>query len=386
MEPKVTNLSADEPYMRFKPSPSRSVGVELEVSLVDPETRQLTPRAPDVLAEFKGSNYYKPELYKTIIEINTDVCNDVGEVRADLQGKLDALHQVCDRLGLVAMSTGTHPFSKAEEQAITDKDRYQHLANAMQWPARRLLICGQHVHVGVPSGEHAVALVNALRCFIPHLLSVSASSPFWKGRATGLASSRIKIFEGLPTAGLPPHLTNWNEFSTLMRTLIRAGAIKSIQEIWWDIRPHPGFGTVEIRIADSVNTMDEVCALTAFIQCLAEYFCELYDAGEEIPVFKRWTIRENKWRAARYGDDMTFIRNEQGDQVPIREHIMQCVEALGPIAERLNCVEDLQYILKILEVRPSFARQRAYYQETGSLEGLVDGLTAEFRNNKPMGT
>jgi carboxylate-amine ligase len=386
MTAKAGNTNDVRPGLRFHSSPRHTVGVELEVSLVDLETRDLTARALEVFQHFEGNPYMKPELFQTIIEVITDVCEDVNDVRRDLGGKIDLLQKFADQAGFGLLCTGTHPFARPQHFPITNEPRYHQLIEGMAWPARRLLICGQHVHVGVPTAEHAIAITNSMRCFIPHLLALSASSPFWKGRDTGLASGRIKIFEGLPTAGLPPNLTNWNDFTSLMRTLLSAGTISSIREIWWDIRPHPGFGTVEIRICDGINTLDEICALTAFIQSMVVHLVELYDAGEDLPDFKRWTLRENKWRATRHGDEMLFIRNESGDLMPIREHIEEWLEVITPVAARLGCAKDLEFIRTILAVRPSSYRQRQRFAATGDLTKVVDGLLEEFKTNTPMVT
>ena len=370
--------------IKFNGSPKHTIGVELELSLIDRETRGLTPVAPKIFEVFPDHMHIKQELFQTIVEVTTGICDTVDDARKDLTGTIEQLRAVVDPLGVGLMCTGTHPFSHWSELPVTDKVRYQNLVHGMAWPARRLLICGQHVHVGVPSGEHAIALMNSLSSFIPHLLALSASSPYWLGLETGLASCRTKIFEGLPTAGLSPEVKNWNEFVTLMRTLLNAEAINSIQEIWWDIRPHPTFGTVEIRIFDGINTMDEVCALTAMVQSLVAYLCELYDAGEDLPRLRGWTIRENKWRAARHGDEALLVRNEQGDQATCTELLAETLEEIEPFAEKLGCKDDLANIANILVNRPSFHRQRKRVQAVGSLEGLVDGLLEEFETGEPM--
>jgi glutamate---cysteine ligase / carboxylate-amine ligase len=360
-----------------------TVGVELEVSLIDPETRGLAPRATEVLDRFDGDASFKPELFQTIIELNTGVCHDVPGVRADLQDRLDRLRAVCDEMGLAFMGSGTHPAALWSELPITQEERYLRLVENCQWTARRLLICGVHVHVGVKSGEHAIALTNALACFIPHFLALSASSPYWMGLDTGLASSRIKVFESLPTAGLPPPITNWTEFVTFMRTLLQAGTIDSIREVWWDIRPHPGFGTIELRMCDGMNTLTEICAVAAFAQCLIVYLSDMYDQGGTLPVLRNWTLKENKWRACRSAEKANFVRNERGEQIPIAEHILEWVDHLGPTARALGCEEDLHYVRRILEHGPSYQRQRAVYAERGSLEAVVDAMVEELKEDQP---
>lgn len=370
-----------EEIIAFPGSAGPTLGVELEVSLVDLETRNLTPRAAEVLEKIGDTSHAKPELFRTIIELNTDICRDVSDVRKDLQQRMAHLRTVCDQLGLGLLCTGSHPIADWRHMPITKDERYQALVDRMQWPARRMLICGLHVHVGVKSGEHAVAIMNGLSVFLPHLLALSASSPYWHGIDTGMASCRCKVFEGLPTAGLPPVITNWGEFVSLMRTFQTAGSIKSIREIWWDVRPHPTFGTVEVRICDGVNTLSEVCALTALVQSLVVYMQDMYDHGEPLPSLKQWTLRENKWRAARSGEKASIIRNERGEQVLLATHIEDWVQRLTPTAKRLGCADALGHIHTMLTDRPSYARQRAHFDQSGALEDVVDGLMAELRDD-----
>ena len=253
--------------IRFNKSDEPTLGVEVELQIVDLETRALSPRAPEVLAALEGNPHVKTELLQSTIELNTGVCRSVKEVRRDLASLNDEVIAVCDRLDCGLMFAGTHPFSTWPEQQITDEVRYRKLVDRVQWPAQRLMIFGLHVHVGMDSGEKAVAVFDHLSNYIPQFLALSASSPFWQGNDTGLASVRIKVFETLPTAGLPEQLVNWGEFTAFMNTLITAGAIESIREVWWDIRPHPGFGTVELRMCDGIPTMDELLSIVAFVHC-----------------------------------------------------------------------------------------------------------------------
>lgn len=372
----------NQPRINFHPNARHTLGVELEVWLIDPETGQLTPRSEELFAICPEPDFYKKELFQSIIEVNTGVCDTVAQVRQDMGAKLAWLQQAGQELGLEFFCAGTHPTSLWSQCPISQDERYHHLVRQMALPARQLLICGLHVHVGVPSGEHAIALVKALSTFIPHLLALSASSPYWLGEDSGLASSRIKIFEGLPTAGLPPRLENWRQFTTLMRTLLSAQAIQSVREIWWDIRPHPGFGTVEVRICDGVNTLEEVCAIAALVQCLASWLCQRYDEGEELPELKHWTLRENKWRAARYGHEAQLVRNEKGDCVPLRDHILEWVKELEPLAAELQCSKELADVPRVLERGPSSWRQRALMGRERSFRSLLDSLVHEFRTGE----
>ena len=232
----------------FNASPRPTLGVELEVQIVDPTTFNLTSGSTQILDRVGDHPKIKQELTQSTVEIITGICDTVADARADLSETLGTLYNIGDELGFTFASAAMHPFAQWREQDIFPNERYEQLVQRIQWPARRLLIYGLHVHVGVESGEKAIAVMNGLTTFLPHLLALSASSPYADHEDSGLASTRTKIFEGMPTAGLPYRLANYSEFQQFMNTLIRAGAIQTIREICWDIRPHPGFGTLESRI------------------------------------------------------------------------------------------------------------------------------------------
>ncbi|MDQ3940840.1 MAG: glutamate--cysteine ligase [Actinomycetota bacterium] len=356
----------------------------MEVQVVD-EAGALTTdtAATKILSELGDDTAYKHELLECTVEVITGVCQNVGEVRRDLGGKVERLIEVADGQGYRIMCTGTHPFSAWADQTVSPDPRYHRLIENCQWTARRLLIFGVHTHVGVGSGEEAIAVANGLATFIPHFLALSSSSPFWQGRDTGLASVRSKIFESLPTAGLPYQMENWGQFQRFMRTLIGAGTIRSIREVWWDIRPHPGFGTLELRICDGIPTMDEMCAMVALSQSLVVWLVERYNSGFEVPSHQSWTIRENKWRAARYGLDAEIIRDEEGNLLSLRRSIGDLVERLEPISERLGCQEDLLRVNDMLERGTSATRQREVYNETKDLSAVVDSLVEEMKTGTP---
>lgn len=365
------------------------MGVEMELGLIDPISRELVKGGHEVLQEMgvghpDGAHpKAKPELLQSTIEIITGICQTVGEARADLTATLDEVTGFADRAGLRLMCAGTHPFSDPVNQHITPNERYGRLIDEMQWPARQMQIFGIHVHVGVRSGEKAIAMVNGLSYYIPHLLALSASSPYWMGHDTGLASTRSKVFEGLPTAGPPWQLSGWNDFERFMDTLIAARTIASIREVWWDIRPHPGFGTVELRICDGLPTLREVATVAAISQCLVQRFDNLMDRGYRIPYPLPWVVRENKWRAARHGIDAHIIVDNEGSTVPLREAIVELVEELSPIARRLGCADELQDALTILERGPSYIRQREVVAAGGTLLDVVDSLVAELHLDGP---
>nr|WP_246323764.1 glutamate--cysteine ligase [Petropleomorpha daqingensis] len=359
------------------------------MQLVDRQTRELTSGAIEILEEIRPADAdehpkAKHELLQSTIEIITGICTTVGEAKADLAGTLAEVVAAADRRGLGLMCAGTHPFTDWQSQQISPKERYLELVERMQWLARRLQIFGVHVHVGVRAPEKAIPIVNALTQYVPHFLALSASSPFWKGADTGLASARSKVFESMPTAGLPYQLSGWHEFEDYMQTLISTHAIESVREVWWDIRPHPNFGTVELRICDGLPTLDEIGAVAALSQCLVEQFDRELDRGYTLPVPASWVLRENKWRAARYGLDADIVVDEKGTVRPVRQAILDLVEDLTPTARRLGCAAELADVERVLAVGASYQRQRAVAAaHDGDLTAVVDSLLTELRDGLP---
>jgi carboxylate-amine ligase len=373
----------------FQSSSRASLGVEWELQLIDRETRELSAGAVEILEEIRPDGHEehpkaKHELLQSTIEIITGICTTVEEAKADLAGTLAEVVSAADDRGLGLMCAGTHPFTDWQTQLISPKERYLQLVERMQWLARRLQIFGVHVHVGVRAPEKAVPIVNALCQYLPHFLALSSSSPFWVGCDTGLASSRTKVFESMPTAGLPYQLSGWDEFETYMETLISTNSIQSVREVWWDIRPHPGFGTVELRICDGLPTLDEIGAVAALSQCLVEQFDTQLDRGYTLPTPPSWILRENKWRAARYGLDADIVVDDKGTVRPVRQAILDLVEDLTPTAKRLGCEAELADVERVLAVGASYQRQRAVAAATGGdLRAVVDSLLAEMRDGLP---
>ncbi|MEI2643210.1 MAG: YbdK family carboxylate-amine ligase [Candidatus Nanopelagicales bacterium] len=249
---------------------------------------------------------------------------------------------------------------------------------AIGWPARRLAIHGVHFHVGVRSKEKAIKFIDSMLNFLPQMLALSTSSPYWMGEDTGLASIRSKIFEIMPTSGLPPWMEDWASFERFMTALINAQTIKSVKEVWWDIRPHPTFGTVEIRMCDGIPTLREVRAIAALAQTLIVWMDQRVDAGEPLPDMPSWVARENKWRAARYGLDGRVMLDTTGRTQPFRENIAEIVEMLSPVATQLGTLDALQSVREILDTGSSANRQRAVVAQGGSLNDVVDLLREEL--------
>jgi carboxylate-amine ligase len=377
----------------FNSSPGPSLGIEVELEVVDAATGALASAATDILTELGAGHLdgehpkAKHELFECTIEIITGVCQTVGEARADLEGTLAEVQTAAEARGLALLCSGTHPFSVWADQQISPNARYARLIDEMQWMARRLQIFGVHVHVGVRSPEKVVAIAGALAGYIPHFLALSGSSPYWEGRDTGLASSRSKVFEGLPTAGLPAPLENWADFEQFMETLVSSQAISSVREVWWDIRPHPDFGTVELRMCDGIPTFSEVAAVAALAQALVAHLDALDDRGFTLPRHRDWILRQNKWRAGRHGLETDLIVDEHGRQEPIRQSIADLVDEVSPTAARLGCADELTYVNKILEVGPSYERQRrvAADHQGGPgerLKPVVDALVRELATDE----
>lgn len=375
--------------IHFHGSPSSTLGVELEFGLVALDTGELSNRADEVFDELTRADIVgdgnltdriKRELFQCTLEVITGVCDTVADARTDLTTTLAAVRSATDPLGLGLLGSGSHPFADWHALEVSPDHRYQMLIETIQWPARRLAIHGVHFHVGVPSGSHALAIVASLAHRLPLFLAASASSPYWMGDDTGMASCRTKVFEGLPTAGLPPQLADWSEFESLMDGLLAAGVISSIREIWWDCRPHPDFGTVELRMCDGLTNMDDVAALAALAQSLVAWLVERIDAGEPLPGAPEWVVRENKWLAARHGLDTSFIVDDTGRRVDATELLAELVDELGPTARRLGCAAELALVHDLIERGPSYRRQRRIVADGGALVDVVAALVDEHRS------
>ena len=373
--------------MDFVASAGPSLGVEVELALVDAESGELTCVAPELLARV-GAGYpetehpkIKKELYQCTVEVITGVCATVAEARADLAESMREVEQAAADSGAAVIGAGLHPFTPWHQLSLSEGERYQRLVDTIGWPARRLTTHGVHVHVGVRSGDKAIATVNSLTEYLPVFLALSAASPYWNGRDTGLASTRTKIFESMPTTGLPPHLRDWAEFNVFLDTLIEAGAIETVREVWWDIRPHPGYGTVELRMCDSMPTLWEISALAALAQSLVTEFDRMVDAGVTPDVPREWVRRENKWRAARWGVEADLVIDESGHTQPLREIVDGLVDRLLPIAKDLDCAAELVDLRRIAAEGPSYVRQRRVVAEGGDLQGVVRALSAELADS-----
>jgi carboxylate-amine ligase len=365
-----------------------TVGVEWEVLLIDAQTRLLRQDAGTVLGGLPGLTetgehpHIRHELMESTIEVVTGICGSVAEAKADLARSMKDLQQAAAPHGIVLASSGTHPISDWRDAKLAPIQRYAELVDQIQWPARRLQTCSTQVHVGLRDEHRAMPVINALALYMPHILALSASSPFWSGWDTGLASARSVIFGALPNSGPPVQLADWRAFEDYMATQIRAGTVRSIKDVWWDIRPHPDFGTIEVRVADALPTLREVAMLTALVQCLVQLFDAQLDRGYRLPTRSPWVIADNKWRAARYGLDAIVITDDAGATASLRDEIYEMLRELEPVAWRLGCPEELAVATEVLEAGCSSDRQRAVLAAQGELACVVDALVTEFAEDR----
>jgi carboxylate-amine ligase len=375
----------------WNPSKGTTLGVEWELQLIDEASKLLRQDAREVISELRGLGAagarpkIHDELMQSTVEVVTGVCSTVSEALADLAATIAQLQRITDMRGTMLACAGTHPVSDWRDAKMAPIQRYAELVEQMQWLARRIQTFGVHVHVGLRDGSKAIPIVNALAAYLPHFLALTASSPFWGGHDTGLASSRAIIFGELPTAGPPHLLADWSEFEEYMDTLLRAGTIRSIKEVWWDVRPHPDFGTVEIRMFDGLPTLHEVGMVAALSQSLVQLFDTQLDRGYRLPSQPSWVVRDNKWRATRYGLDAIVITDAAGSTAPLRDELYELFRMLQPVAERLGCASELQVVNEVLERGASYERQRAVMAAGGRLTNVVDALVTEFAEDRFVG-
>ena len=369
--------------IEFQSNGVLTLGVEIELQLIEKATLNLAPRADELLKATQHLKKVKPEFYLITVEVNTDKCITVLDIEQDLQSTLTELNPLAEKLGVALSTTGVHPFAKYSDCIISPTERYQELIDRNQWLTRRMTVYGLHVHLGMASGDDCIRYNNFFMYFTPHLLALSASSPFWQGADTGLSSCRPTTYEALPTAGQPYHVRNWKEFENLYESLKKCGSINTMKDLWWDLRPSPGYGTLEIRVCDGCATLYETLAITAFIHALAHWFADRGSWLESVNYPPRWLSRENKWRVIRYGLDAELVMNTNGKTKRLRDDIEEWVEKLNPYAEKLGYQIYLSNLLALLEKGVSSERQRRVFQKTGSLEALVQFNIKEFSTQKP---
>jgi carboxylate-amine ligase len=330
-----------------------TLGVEEEYMLLDPETWDLVQHIDSVLAAVESGeheNRLHAELMQSVLEVTTPVCRTAADVMHSLAQLRGYVAEIARTEGCRFGSAGTHPFSLFERQRITARDRYRNLVDQLQYIARRELIFGMHMHVAVDDPEKAIQVMNGLLVYLPQILALSASSPFWRGEPTGLSSSRQMVFAAFPRSGPPPRFRDYTDYAEVVGQLERTGCIADYTHIWWDIRLHPRLGTIEIRICDGVTQLEDVIALTAFCQALVKHYAERYDAGEEMPSYHRILTTENKWLAARYGIEAPVMDLATGrrNRVPVAQLIRRSVKLAEPHARELGSEAELAGIEEII--------------------------------------
>ncbi len=353
--------------------------MEWEFALVDKATGDLSNEAAAVIADVGESPHVHKELLRNTIEVVTGICDTVPEAMADLRSTLISAHDIVTDRGMELFCAGTHPFAEWSAQKLTDAPRYAELIKRTQWWGRQMLIWGVHVHVGISSAHKVMPIISSLLNHYPHLLALSASSPFWSGEDTGYASNRSMMFQQLPTAGLPFQFQTWREFEQFVHDQKTTGIIDHINEIRWDIRPSPHLGTVEVRIFDGVSNLRELSALVALTHCLIVDLDRRLDAGEELPVMPPWHVQENKWRAARYGLDAIIILDADSNERLVTEDLDDLLTRLEPVAESLDCASELAAVADIPRRGASYQRQRRVAEANdGDLRAVVDALVGEL--------
>lgn len=350
--------------LKFNKSPAPTIGVELELQLLDPETLELKSRSHEILNMVPESKKerIKPEFIQSMVEINTGICSSVADVERDLRETYTMLNDIAEGSGAILYSASLHPFSKIKDQRVADHPRYKKIMQELQIVGRRFISQGLHVHIGVDDEEKVIKINNNMRIYLPILLALTTSSPFYEGADTGLMSYRSKLFESLPLAGMPDYLDDWEEFNLLVNLLSKNNIIESVKDIWWDVRPHPDFGTVEIRICDLPYSLRDILALTALIQALVLALAEQYENPEP----HSQILRSNKWQATRYGLDGFYVDPFFARKYSMREAAINLYRHVRPIAEELKSIDYLDEVPAILKRLTGTHLQKNFYQTNGN--------------------
>jgi len=358
-----------------------TIGIEEEYQIIDPESRGLTSYVQEFLDEGRLilQDQIKPEFLQSQIEVGSHICRNIHEAREDLVRLRRAVVELAESKGVQVAAASTHPFSSWLTQKITPAERYAKHEEAMADVARRMLIFGMHVHVGIDDRELLIDVMDQSRYFLPHLLALSTSSPFWHGRTTGLKSYRSIVFESLPRTGPPPSFNSWSEYQRFVETLVAARCIEDGKSIWWDIRPHPKFPTLEFRVFDICTRVDEAICLAALTLAIVAKLVKLRRNNQSWRRYRHHLVAENKWRAVRYGIEGKLIDFGRGEEVPVAELAEQLLELVDDVVDELDLREAVSYVHTILREGTSADRQLATYRETGDFTAVVDRVVAETR-------
>jgi carboxylate-amine ligase len=360
-----------------------TLGVEEEFQIVDPETWELRSHVSELLASSAATfgDQIKPEMHQSIVEVGTKICGGVDELAEEIIRNRRGLADAAERVGLRVAAAGTHPFSSWMDQVISQGERYQNIVEELQQLARSLLIFGLHVHVGIPDRSLAIELMNEARYFLPHLLALSTSSPFWMGRDTGLKSYRTTVFRRFPRTGIPDSFESWSEYQEYVELLVQLRSVDDAKKIWWDIRPHPTFGTLEFRICDVPTAPRATIAIAALVQAIVVKLYKLRTANLGFRLYHRRLIEENKWRAARWGLDGKLVDFGRRREVPMRELALELLAIVDDVVDELGSRREIEYIRTILAEGTSADRQLRVYKETGDLRAVVRAVVDETRDS-----
>ena len=370
-----------DPFRDFSRSDGPTLGVEWEICLVDPVTRDLVPRAAEVIEEVQARYpdiHLEPEFLQNTIELVTPICANTKEAVRALQRDLNAVKEVADEKGLKLWASGGHPFSNFRTNPLSPKHTYEEIVNRTQYWGQHMLLWGIHCHVGISHEDKVWPIINAVMTKYPHLLAISASSPGWDGIDTSYASNRTMLYQQLPTAGMPYQFESWDEWVDFMRDQQTSGVINHTGSMHFDVRPAAKWGTVEVRISDATSNLRELAAVVALTHCLVVHYDRMLERGEKLPTLQQWHVAENKWRGARYGMDALVITSRGTDEDWVKHELQLLIDELTPVAADLDCVDELNLVREIIERGAGYERQRAIYQRTGDWKDVVDATCAEM--------
>src|SRR5664279_3713730 len=362
--------------------PSLSIGIEEEYQTIDPETLDLRSHIQSEIlpkAILSTNSRAKAEMHQAVIEVGTKVCRDIQEARTDMLELRREMISLANANGLLLGAASTHPFADWKAQEIYPDERYRQVVEDMQLVARANLVFGLHVHVGIEDRNTAIHIMNSLRYFLPHTLALSTNSPFWMGMQTGFKSYRCKVFERFPRTNIPDVYANWAEYETFINLLIKTHCIDNGKKVWWDIRPHPFFDTLEVRVCDIPMRLDETVAIAALIQATMAMLYELHASNKSYRIYGRALIMENKFRASRYGIQGKLIDFGKEEEVPVRDLMLEYLELIDDAVEELGSREEINYIHQMLKMGTGADRQLKVFEETGDLKKVVDYMVAETR-------
>jgi carboxylate-amine ligase len=359
-----------------------TIGVEEEFQIIDPETLDLRSHVVQLIssAAARGvGDLVKQEMHQSIVETGTKICDNVSELRLEMHRTRSELVMAAESTGLRVAAAGTHPFSSWIDQVISPGERYQNIVEEMGQLARSLLIFGMHIHVAMPDKQTTIDMMNMVGYFLPHLLALSTSSPFWMGRNTGLKSFRTTVFRRFPRTGIPEVFESWSEYENFINLLVKLNCIDTGKKIWWDVRPHPTYGTLEFRMFDTATRVEEAVAIAALTQAIVVKLHRLYTHNQSWRIYRRALVEENKWRAARYGIEGKLIDFGREAEVPMRELMLELMELIDDVVDELGSRSAVEYIHTILNEGTSAERQLRVYQQTGDLKDVVRHLVMETR-------